>query len=232
MIAATIFNILIKKRWLFSCLFLFSLSACHENGAPDNRSLTPEQVVAQQTAARVRQSLPCLDSARQLVQDGDLITRTGIDFTSQSLRQFCRHDKTYSHCGIISIEQNNIFVYHALGGEINPDQKLKKETLTSFCDALDNAGFGLFRFALPAAHKQLLHEQVQAYYNAGLPFDMDFDLHTDSAMYCTEFVSKLLEQASGKTIRFTSSVVNGFEYMAADNIFLHKNCREIHRYVY
>jgi hypothetical protein len=223
MIAAETFNVIITKRWLFSCLFLFCLSACREAGS---------HTVARQTAARIRRSLPCIDSAKYLLQDGDIITRTGIDFTSQSLRQFCRNDKTYSHCGIISIEQQHIFVYHALGGEINPNQKLKKETLSSFCDALDNQGFGLFRFPLASSQKLILHQQLERHYRAGLPFDMQFDLHSDSAMYCTEFVYKMLEQASNNTLHFTTSFVNGLEYMAADNIFLHQNCREIHRFTY
>lgn len=219
-----------NKRWLFSCLFLFGLYACSSQ-QPINEA-SPEAIVATYTAARIRQSLPCIDSARQLLRDGDIITRTGIDFTSQSLRQFCRNDNTYSHCGIVSIEQNQAFVYHALGGEINPDQKLKKEPLSDFCDALDNLGFGIFRFPLTNHQKQLLHQQLQFQYKAGLPFDMAFDLQSDTAMYCTEFVYKTLQRATDQTLLFTSSFVNNMEYMAADHIFLHKSCREIHRFVY
>ncbi|WP_164974127.1 C40 family peptidase [Filimonas effusa] len=220
----------IKKRWLLSCLFAFACSACNPySTASDN---TQQLQLAEWKAARQKHSLECIDSARLILKDGDIITRTGNDFTSQGLRQLCQLDATYSHCGIVSISDSNIYVYHALGGEINPDQKLKKETLGNFCDALDNLGFGVFRFPLTADQNGKLHKLLSHHYAAGLPFDMKFDLHTDTAMYCSEFVYKMLEQASAYGFRFRKDTLNGLAYVAPDRIFLHPRCSEIRRYVY
>ena len=227
----SIMNLLfIKKRWLFSYLFIFICSACNLDAA----ALDKEQQLQlnELKAARQKRSLECIDSARLVLKDGDIITRTGNDFTSQSLRQLCQTDATYSHCGIVSITDNNIYVYHALGGEINPDQKLKKETLSNFCDALDNLGFGVFRFPLTTNQKKELHRLISCHYAAGLPFDMKFDLDSDTAMYCSEFVYKMLEQASLHTFRFRKDTLNGLAFVAPDRIFLHPYCREVRRYVY
>ncbi len=61
-----------------------------------------------------------------------MVLRTGNDFTSESLRQLSFTDKTYSHCGIASIENDSIFIYHALGGEWNPDEKLRRDPIELF----------------------------------------------------------------------------------------------------
>lgn len=214
------------------CLFAFFYSSCLSDGAVTAEEAELQSMLQAQKTTRQVRSRVCIDSARSLLKNGDIITRTGNDFTSQGLRQFCRQDNTYSHCGIVDITDGQIYVYHALGGEINPDQKLKKESLAGFCDALDNLGFGVFRFPLTPLQQTTLHRLLLQHYTSGLPFDMDFDLASDSAMYCSEFVYKMLEQASGKQYLFRQDTVNGMAYMAPDRIFLHKDCKEIRRYLY
>src|SRR6478672_11874002 len=101
-------------------------------------------------------------SARPLIQTGDLITRTGNDFTSEGLRSLNQRNKKYSHCGIASVEHDTVFVYHALGGEWNPDEKLRRDPVELFCNPLENRGFGIFTFSFTDEQKHDLDSVVRS----------------------------------------------------------------------
>lgn len=214
-----------KKAGQFCCLlFLFS---CQQkvNASyivlPGNTDNT-----------RIKKSLACIDSLQHIVADGDVITRTGIDFTSQALKQFCKQDDTYSHCGIILKENDSFFVYHAIGGELNPKQTLQREWLPWFCDGASNEGIGIFRFNMDSITLEKEKKFIAEKFATGILFDMNFDLKSDDKMYCSEFVAKTLMHAFQNNQLFDTTHIQGLDYFAVDNIFLNKNCREIHRFKY
>ncbi len=161
-----------------------------------------------------------LQTLKKLVQTGDIITRTGNDFTSQSLRKLNRRDQTFSHCGIASIEQDSLFIYHALGGEWNPAQCLLRESFEAFTSPVDNTAAGLFRFNIPSETKKRLIESAQHFYQQQIKFDLDFDLKTDDKMYCAEFIYKCFLRASDSAIRFRHSFIKNFEFIGVDDIIL------------
>src|SRR5690606_8118673 len=133
-------------KWNLSILYLLllllscSCIACRNAVVPgQENSAGPNEISI--TAS----SLEKIHALKKLTQSGDLITRTGNDFTSQSLKSLNRRNKTFSHCGIIKIENDSVFVYHTLGGEWNPDQKLRKDPFEIFADPVSNNLLGLFR---------------------------------------------------------------------------------------
>jgi hypothetical protein len=133
-------NLRYIKGWLFSCLF-FLLTGC---GNSSNKNVL---VVAKEDSLRqlkkTERAFIQIHSAKQIITTGDLIVRTGNDFTSESLRNLNQRDKTYSHCGIASIENDSVFVYHALGGDFNPDQKIRKDKFEVFAEPYSNRGIGI-----------------------------------------------------------------------------------------
>ena len=163
---------------------------------------------------------------KPLIEAGDLILRTGKDFTSETLRQFSNFDKTYSHCGIASMEHDTLFVYHALGGEWNPDQKLRRDPIELFCNPQENRGFGIFTYNLRNSEKYNLDSIVRCWYQKGYTFDMSFDLKTDDRLYCAEFAYKAIENATASRISFSFSKINKFEFVAVDNLFHNPFCSE------
>ena len=166
------------------------------------------------------------------IQTGDLVTRTGNDFTSESLRKLCKRDQTYSHCGIASIENDTLFVYHAMGGEWNPDEKLRRDPWNLFAEPYSNRGIGLFRFDLADSTIRKLMNVVHNFYNSGLAFDMKFDLKTDDKMYCAEFIYKSYLLAADKKMQFNISRIKDFEFVGPDDIFLHPLCKRRAQIVY
>ena len=222
--------LLFLKRWPLGYL-LFFVTACSSNTGNYNKLLLTRQDSARAVAIENR-AIVQIKNAEKIIHSGDLIVRTGNDFTSEMLRQLNQHDKTYSHCGIASIENDTIFVYHALGGEFNPDQKLRRDAFDLFCEPYCDRGFGIFRFQLPLATLNRITLAAKRNYQAGLMFDMKFDLQTNDRMYCAEFVYKSFLAGSNNSIAFNLSRLKNFLYIGVDDLFLNPNCYEVKRFVY
>ena len=216
-------------RWLSGCLLVFTV-ACNNTFTYNQLKLTVGD--SAEIKLKNERAFASIEKVKPIIQQGDMILRTGNDFTSESLRQFSFTDKTYSHCGIASIENDTIFVYHVLGGEWNPDEKLRRDPLELFCNPLENRGFGVFSFKFDASQINKLDSIVKAWYKKGLMFDMKFDLATNDRMYCAEFVSKAISTATNSEINFSTTKINNFEFVAVDNLFLNKNCVEKKRIRY
>ena len=221
MIPLNFFTIL--WRWPIGCLLLFTI-ACNNSSTYSQLKLTSVDSAA--VILKNERAFASIEKVKQMIHQGDMIVRTGNDFTSESLRQLSFTDKTYSHCGIASIENDTIFVYHLLGGEWNPDEKLRRDPLELFCNPEENRGFGIFSFQFTALQINKLDSIVKAWYRTGLMFDMKFDLTTNDRMYCAEFVSKAISMATDNQIIFSTSKINKFEFVAVDNLFLNKFCEE------
>ncbi len=167
-----------------------------------------------------------------IVQNGDMVTRLGTDITSEMLRQMNQSDQSFSHCGIASIENDTVFVYHSIGGEFNPDQKIKRESLYSFGHPSDNKSIGIFRPAMDSNQIKKLLAVTQKAFGDGMPFDMDFDYSTDDRQYCAEFVAKAYCCAVRDSSWFMFSTRGKFHYIAVDNLFRTSLMKELVRFTY
>src|SRR6185503_1799599 len=149
-----------------------------------------------------------------LLKSGDLIFRHGRGFISQGLMQLNQREKKYSHAGIISVEGVNVFVYHAIGGEENQSNKLRKDPLEVFCSPSDAESFGVFRTDLADRQLQTIGAVARTFFERGLEFDTKFSLDSDDKMYCTEFVYKLFKSIHADSCFLSLSAVSGFNYVS------------------
>lgn len=152
--------------------------------------------------------------------------RNGLDEVSRTTRNFNRKDKTYSHCGILQIEKDTVFVYHALGGVYNRSQALLREPIDSFCAPAKTDKFAVYRYRLSAAQGLQLSELVASYYKNKLPFDLFFNFYTDDRMYCSEFVFKCLNKVlDNKLLQY----LNDQEplYVSVDDLYLNDMAKPV-----
>lgn len=199
---------------LFSFL-LFFIGSCSTKNKP-----LPRTDPVKQRANEER-----INGLRPLLQSGDLIFRNGNDEVSRAARSFNRKDTSYSHCGLILVENDTAFVYHALGGIYNPSQKLLREPLERFCNPEENNAVAVYRYPLSASQIGLLQATVRGYYAAGLKFDLFFNFQTDDRMYCAEFVFKSLNKAVGNALASyvrTDTIPFG---VTTDDLFLYPDAR-------
>jgi hypothetical protein len=222
-------NLYHSLRWLIGCL-IFLICSCSARTDVHPLIVTKEDSTAE--TQKIARANLLIDSVKKTIQTGDLVTRTGNDFTSESLRSLNQRDHTYSHCGIASIENDSLFVYHSLGGEFNPDQKIRRDPLEVFADPYSNKGIGSYRFQLNPEELKSLMVTVRKLYAMGIMFDMKFDLQTNDHMYCAEFVYKSYLMGTNGKLHFNISHIGKFEFIGVDDLFLNPLCREENRILY
>ncbi|MEQ1675694.1 MAG: YiiX/YebB-like N1pC/P60 family cysteine hydrolase [Chitinophagaceae bacterium] len=209
-----------KRSTPLFLFLLFLLLSCKTRTIQGSYYPSPAEL-----AARFR----VIDSAKTLLQNGDVIFRNGTDEVSRAARSMNRKDTSFSHCGLVFIENDTPFVYHALGGIYNPSQKLRRDPLDSFCTPAENNAFGIYRYSLKEGQEEKLRSVVRGSFNAGLKFDLFFNYQSDDVMYCSEFVFKSLNKSLGgalsKYVRL-DTIPYG---VTTDDIFLNENCRLIKR---
>jgi hypothetical protein len=153
------------------------------------------------------------------VQTGYLVTRMGRDITSQLMSKLNIKDSSFSHCGIIIVEKDTPYVYHCIGGEFNPDQKMKRERLIDFSSPIDAKRIGVFQPDITANEKDSLVNIINVWYKAAIPFDMDFRLDTDQKMYCSEMITKAFERATDYRCRIETRMIENFEFIPVENTY-------------
>lgn len=208
----------IKKRWLFSCL-LFLLYGCNNNAAKKD-TLSP---------GALNDFRRHMDSVRLLARDGDIIFRNGTDEVSRAARSMNRVDTSFSHCGFVLVENDSVFVYHAIGGIYNPSQRLRRDPVDSFCIPPETDRFALYRYDLQPSQRDSLVELIRRHYKAGLKFDMYFNFLSDDQMYCSEFVFKCLDRSLSDSLSY---IIRAREWpygISPDDLFLNERSRLIKR---
>ena len=170
---------------------------------------------------RWKESLPTVSN----LKTGDLIVRHGKGFVSDAFRYFSRKDKRYSHAGIISIQNGRAYVYHAIGGEENTSNNLRKETLNEFCNPEKINSYAVYTYHLCDSQRKQLDSIMRNYYTQGLQFDTHFDLKTENAMYCSELVYKALLSVTHDMNYISLSSLNGMSYVGIDDLYMNSNCK-------
>jgi hypothetical protein len=139
-------------------------------------------------------------------------------------------EKKYSHAGILTIENRNVYVYHSIGGEENKSNKLRKDLLSTFCNPATVYSFGIYKPLLSLKERRAIDSIADNYFKSAMEFDTDFDLQNDDRMYCTEFVYKIFEKVHPNYFSF--SRFSGKDYIACDDLYINRNCSLIYSYHY
>ena len=163
-----------------------------------------------------------VDTAVSLLQTGDVVLRMGTGAQSLLLSRLNKTDKSYSHCGMVVKENGYPFVYHCIGGEDNPNARLRRDSAHRFFSPLHNTALAIARYQLDSLTQKSL---IISYYRRHPRFDLAFDLATDDALYCTEFAWKILTETAGDTSFVPLSEINGRRYVGTDNLYLNNHAR-------
>jgi hypothetical protein len=121
------------------------------------------------------------------------------------------------------IENDKPFIYHAIGGEENPNCELRKEAPKNWFSPLSNQAIGIARFKLNDEERARLKKIVVRYFNQKIKFDKHFDLSTNDRFYCSEFVYKSLNETFGTDTVFSLVRKMGHIYIPVESLY--KNAR-------
>lgn len=164
-----------------------------------------------------------IDTAIALLKDGYVVLRMGNSTQSRMLANINKQDQRFSHCGVVLVEGGYPYVYHSIGGEDNPDARLRRDSASHFFSATSNSALGIVKYDFMTATVDTLRAIVHAMYQLEPRFDTHFDLNTTDELYCTEFVRSVLQTATGDTSYIPTSVAMGRRYVGTDNLYLNKH---------
>lgn len=152
------------------------------------------------------------------LETGDIVFRRENSFWGDIATSVSRRDGTYSHSGIIIMQNGKPFVIHAFADTDKKEAKVAMQPLAVF---LQNAsGVGYFRLNFPEAIRADVAEKAMQYYRRKTPFDDKFSLYDDKAVYCTELVWASVKSASGYDIAPDKSVLMGRKFIGNDDLYL------------
>ena len=227
-------------------LSLFSLLvACMDEAAP------ADPAVAERLRIKAVNDTIIL-KAREIIQTGDLVLRTGIDFSSDQVKDLSLKDKTYSHGGLALVEHDSIYIYHVEPDYYYITDKVRKEPLDSFCNPEKNYGIGIARYNLSEEEKQKFIAYFEEQYQKKIPFDVRFLLSSNDSMYCSEMIKKGLTLATADRIEIQSLRFNdrskfrlikryfklreeefvNREIIPIDHLYLNPECTLLKKYIY
>lgn len=168
-----------------------------------------------------------VDSAVSLLRSGYVVLRRGLGADSYMLSEMNRRNKTYSHCGIVMVENGYPFVYHSIGGEDNPDERLRRDSANFFFSPKNNTHLAIVQYEFDSADVYRLQAVVTRYYKDRPKFDMKFDLATDDKLYCSEFVYKAINRTMDDTAYVGTSVLLKRRQVGIDDLYLNPHANMI-----
>lgn len=168
-----------------------------------------------------------VDSGVRILKTGDLVMRRGGDATSAMLCLLNQQEKFYSHCGLVVVENGYPFIYHSIGGEDNPNERMQRDSAGKWFSPANNLGFGIARLDVPEEKKGSIANVVRDFYKKGLRFDMKFDINTDDRLYCAEMVYKAVDKALNDPGYFQPISIWGHRFIGIDNLYLSKHAQLI-----
>lgn len=154
-----------------------------------------------------------------LLRQGDLVLRRGRDIASYMISQANVQDKSYSHCGLVQVENGYPFVYHSIDGQGKGRFGLRRDSAQAFFSAATNSTVAIMRYPLTVEQLQEQSEQIRYYYGKKAGFDRDFEMQTSEQLYCTEFVYLVMNKVAKDSGLIKIATKNGFEYVPVDNLY-------------
>jgi len=193
-------------------------------------------VVVQKTIHHIRAenqwNIIHADSCLHLVKDGDIVLRSGTDRMSELFKKFNTIDPSYSHAGIVMIENGYPMVYNMNATKEHPHLPIRRDSIQNFVGPFDNTAYAVYRVGLTVQEKKELKNLLVEYYNNALPFDANFDLKNDSAFYGTELVYKSFITIKEDEDFFPTTLAGGYEFVSTDNLFKKPGLKMVCKIIY
>ncbi|MBI9041717.1 YiiX/YebB-like N1pC/P60 family cysteine hydrolase [Lutibacter sp.] len=133
----------------------------------------------------------CPTETLNKIQNGDLVLRCGRSIESFTVYT-ADNNSEFSHIGIISIENNMSYVIHAVPCN---DNLIKKEKLTDFISPKFASTYAIYRTNFNTSILKKVVNQAKLFRIKKYTFDTNYDLKTNTKLYCTELVLKAFKNS-------------------------------------
>jgi hypothetical protein len=160
------------------------------------------------------------------LENGDIIIKRGKGFVSNMIVKYLKEDIPISHCGIIIVENESVYIIHSVAKEISARDGIQTASIDDFLN--DSYKESLF-IVRPHFHDSVIKAnylaKAKAYLQLKIPFDYDFNLEDESKIYCSELIYCCYDK-DDRTEIFKTKLVNG-QKVVLFNSFLNDRHFEI-----
>jgi hypothetical protein len=128
------------------------------------------------------------DKIRPYLRNGDVICRRGNRIWSSWFSEMSPEDKRFSHLGIIRVNSGGVSVINAEGLAIQGKDMVNEVSLEEFLDIA--LAVGVYRA------KGIEGNRIAetAMFFIGRPFDWQFNMDEEDALYCTELLYAIIRR--------------------------------------
>ncbi len=161
------------------------------------------------------------------LQNGDLVLRNSKGLLSFVFRNSSLQERKFTHAGFLYKINNEWLVYHFI--DDNKNSGLHTEALHDFIANEKCTAYAFYRYQLNTEEQNKLDSIISSSKNELISFDSDFDLATDSSMYCSEWIAKTLSKAVIEKHFIPETTVAGYTYIAPDNLYLNTHCKLLYK---
>ncbi|MRT92087.1 YiiX/YebB-like N1pC/P60 family cysteine hydrolase [Ancylomarina sp. 16SWW S1-10-2] len=201
---ATGWFIWIRKNSIIIIVLIFVLGAC-----------------IQPPKTKIRSDIPHIGE----LKTGNIVCRLGNGYFSKYFKEYASNEKKYSHIGILSVENDTVFVYHSEASELTGVGFVKREMLNDFLFEIKTYSF--FNIKLNDTIIEKIVANSRQYYNFHTPFDLYFNSFNDDELYCSELLAFCINKATYSNLIRPSLELNHKMLYSLDDIYLNENIDEI-----
>ena len=152
------------------------------------------------------------------LESGDIIFRKENSFWGDLSSAAARVNGKYSHAGIIYMDKGHPYVIHAYADTNKHEAKVSRQSLEDF--SANATAVGFYRLNFTPEIRAEVAKRANDYYVNKTPFDDQFSITDDKAVYCTELVWRAAKLGSGYDIAPTKSTLMNRQYIGTDDLFL------------
>ena len=138
---------------------------------------------------------------KERLQNGDIILRYGYGYISDGIIRHLNEKYAVSHCGIIQIQNNGIFVIHS---DSNSDEKTEGTQITGldkFTNQSHPNSIIIVRLKkIDSTAQNKIIDTALKYVSEHTPFDYFFNGDDDKELFCTELVWLSYKKALNRNI--------------------------------
>lgn len=126
------------------------------------------------------------------LKNGDLVLRRGRSIESFAV-YILDKNRDYSHIGIVKVVDTIAYIIHVV-----PDKPgfVLKELPIDFLSDKNTSHFEVIRSDFTPDQLKAVTDTALRYYNSHFTFDYNYDLGTDTSLYCTELIVKAFEKSN------------------------------------
>jgi uncharacterized protein YycO len=161
---------------------------------------------------------PDINASSQLLESGDIVVRMGKGLWSDYFAGISKHEKLYSHSGIIVKINSALFVAHEDADDLTGQGSARLVTYAEF--VADSSRLAIYRVKVSVIKRNDIAQKALSLAVRAVPFDIKFSLDTTDALYCTEFVWYSILASTGLDIVPNKSLLMGRQYISVEDLYI------------